>query len=74
MSVPLGHRLIAYRLDRITKVALVAGGRDVLLYTTVNGAVGALLPFQTKDDIEFMTTLEMVRFSPAFSKRYAPAD
>jgi hypothetical protein len=45
----------------ITKIALVAGGKDVLVYTTISGAVGALIPFSSMDDVEVMTTLEMVR-------------
>lgn len=45
---------------RLTKVSLVAGGRDVIVYTTISGAVGALIPFVSMDDVEFMTTLEMV--------------
>jgi hypothetical protein len=32
----------------------------VLVYTTISGAVGALIPFISGDDVEFMTTLEMV--------------
>jgi splicing factor 3B subunit 3 len=32
-----------------------------LVYTTISGAVGALVPFASMDDVEFMTTLEMVR-------------
>jgi len=47
-------------MNRITKISLVAGGRDVLVYTTISGAVGALVPFASTDDVEFMTTLEMV--------------
>ena len=39
---------------------MVSGGRDVLVYTTISGAVGALIPFASMDDVEFMTTLEMV--------------
>ena len=46
--------------SRLTKVGLVSGGRDVLVYTTISGAVGALIPFASMDDVEFMTTLEMV--------------
>jgi splicing factor 3B subunit 3 len=42
-------------------VALAEGGRDVLVYTTISGAVGVLIPFASMDDVEFMTTLEMVR-------------
>lgn len=32
----------------------------MLVYTTISGAVGALVPFVSSDDIEFMSTLEMV--------------
>ena len=32
-----------------------------MVYTTISGAVGALVPFASMDDVEFMTTLEMVR-------------
>lgn len=32
----------------------------MIVYTTISGAVGALVPFVSMDDVEFMTTLEMV--------------
>ena len=32
----------------------------MLVYTTISGAVGALIPFASMEDVEFMTTLEMV--------------
>jgi hypothetical protein len=38
----------------------------VLVYTTISGAVGALVPFASMDDVEFMTTLEMVRPHASF--------
>lgn len=44
----------------LTKVSVAPGGRDVVVYTTISGAVGALIPFVSNDDVEFMTTLEMV--------------
>jgi hypothetical protein len=44
----------------ITQVPLAEGGRDVLVYTTISGAVGALVPFISMDDVDFMQTLEMV--------------
>jgi splicing factor 3B subunit 3 len=44
----------------LTKVSVAPGGRDVVMYTTIFGAVGALIPFVSNDDVEFMTTLEMV--------------
>jgi splicing factor 3B subunit 3 len=31
-----------------------------LIYTTLGGSVGALIPFTSKSDVEFMTDLEMV--------------
>ncbi|WVR03143.1 pre-mRNA-splicing factor RSE1 [Kwoniella sp. DSM 27419] len=55
----LAHYNVGSIVTSITKVALVAGGRDVLVYTTISGAVGALIPFVSMDDVEFMTTLEM---------------
>lgn len=42
---------------------MVVGGREVLVYTTLAGSVGALIPFTSKSDAEFMTDLEMVRDS-----------
>lgn len=62
MRMGTGH---AYRgsvadQKRITKIALVPGGREVLVYTTISGAVGVLVPFVSSDDVEFMSTLEMV--------------
>lgn len=58
----------------ITKVPLVSGGKDVLVYTTIAGAIGALIPFQTKDDIEFMSTLEMVSTTIVASSRKISSD
>jgi CPSF A subunit region len=31
----------------------------VVLYSTINGSIGAFLPFATKDDVDFFTNLEM---------------
>jgi len=42
----------------IHKVSLVAGGRDVLLYTGLHGTIGVLVPFVSKEDVDFITTLE----------------
>jgi splicing factor 3B subunit 3 len=41
-----------------------------LVYTTISGAVGALIPFSSMDDVEVMTTLEMVSYGllPGFSR------
>ena len=42
----------------IHKVALVAGGREVVVYTGLHGTIGVLVPFVSKEDVDFVTTLE----------------
>jgi len=43
----------------LQKVALGPGNAEVLLYTTLLGGVGALMPLTAKDDLELMQALEM---------------
>lgn len=43
----------------IEKTSLVPGGREVLLYTGLQGTVGILIPFLSKEDVDFFQTLEM---------------
>ena len=42
----------------IHKISLVAGGREVLLYTCLHGTIGILVPFVSKEDVDFISTLE----------------
>jgi splicing factor 3B subunit 3 len=42
----------------VHRTRLVAGGRDILLYTGLMGTVGIYVPFVSRDDIEFFQTLE----------------
>ena len=42
----------------MTKASLVAGGSEALIYVTVTGRIGALLPFSSRDDIDFYQELE----------------
>lgn len=55
-------RLVTFHVgDTITsiqRVALVRGGREILVYMTILGAIGVLVPFLAKDDVEFFQTLE----------------
>lgn len=60
----VAHYNVGSVVTSLNKVSVAPGGRDVVVYTTVSGAVGALIPFISNDDVEFMTTLEMVRPSP----------
>eukprot|EP01062_Namystynia_karyoxenos_P074082 TRINITY_DN70920_c0_g1_i1.p1 TRINITY_DN70920_c0_g1~~TRINITY_DN70920_c0_g1_i1.p1 ORF type:complete len:1217 (+),score=407.47 TRINITY_DN70920_c0_g1_i1:127-3777(+) len=43
----------------IEKVQLAAGGMEVILYATIGGAVGALLPIQSREDGDLLRLLEM---------------
>ena len=43
----------------LCKTALQPGGQEVLLYGTVLGGVGALLPFTSREDVDFFSHLEM---------------
>ena len=43
----------------LQKACLGAGCSEVLLYTTLLGGIGALLPFTSRQDLEFCQALEM---------------
>lgn len=43
----------------LQKVVLAPGCAEVLLYTTIMGGIGALLPLSSKDDLELLQALEM---------------
>ena len=43
----------------LQKAALTPGGGDVLVYATMAGALGVLVPFTNKEDIDFFQHLEM---------------
>jgi splicing factor 3B subunit 3 len=63
MGAPHKTRLLcAFHVgDVITslhKAALVAGGREVVVYTGLHGTLGVLAPFASKDDVDFISTLE----------------
>lgn len=43
----------------IQKTQLVAGGRDILVWTGLQGTIGMLIPFVGREDVDFFQTLEM---------------
>mmetsp|Transcript_10804 Transcript_10804/g.16593 ORF Transcript_10804/g.16593 Transcript_10804/m.16593 type:complete len:1302 (-) Transcript_10804:89-3994(-) len=45
-------------VTNMTRASLVAGGAESLIYVTVTGRIGALVPFTSRDDVEFYTELE----------------
>jgi len=42
----------------IQKTQLVAGGRDVLVWTGLHGTLGVMVPFVSREDVDFFQTLE----------------
>jgi len=43
----------------LSKAALIPGGSDILVYTTLSGTVGMLVPFTSNEDHDFFQHLEM---------------
>ena len=54
----LAHFHVGDIVTSIHKISLVAGGREVLLYTGLHGTIGILVPFVSKEDVDFISTLE----------------
>lgn len=54
----IAHFHIGDLVTSINKISLVAGGREVLLYTGLHGTIGILVPFVSKEDVDFISTLE----------------
>jgi splicing factor 3B subunit 3 len=42
----------------MTRASLVAGGAESLIYVTVTGRIGALVPFTSRENVEFYNALE----------------
>jgi splicing factor 3B subunit 3 len=42
----------------ITKTNLVIGGQEVLVWSGLQGTIGVLIPFVTREDVDFFQTLE----------------
>lgn len=55
----LAHYNVGDIVTSLSKTSLIPGGRDLLLYTGLHGTLGLLIPFISKEDIDFMSTLEM---------------
>eukprot|EP00656_Telonema_subtile_P000860 TRINITY_DN1040_c0_g3_i1.p1 TRINITY_DN1040_c0_g3~~TRINITY_DN1040_c0_g3_i1.p1 ORF type:complete len:1192 (-),score=391.23 TRINITY_DN1040_c0_g3_i1:125-3700(-) len=43
----------------LTKTALVPGGVEAIVYTTIMGSIGCFIPFTSREDIDFFQHLEM---------------
>lgn len=54
----LAHFHVGDIVTSVHKVSMLAGGREVLLYTGLHGTLGILVPFVSKEDVDFISTLE----------------
>jgi len=46
-------------ISSIQKLSLVPGGAEALVYSTMMGSIGALIPFTSREDVDFFSHLEM---------------
>lgn len=46
-------------VSSLQKASLIPGGGECLIYGTVMGSIGALLPFTSREDVDFFSHLEM---------------
>ncbi|KAG8790078.1 pre-mRNA-splicing factor rse1 [Ceratobasidium sp. 428] len=54
----LAHFNVGDIVTSVHRAALVPGGRDVVVYTGLHGTIGVLIPLASKEDVDFITTLE----------------
>ncbi|CAI5998115.1 unnamed protein product, partial [Closterium sp. NIES-64] len=59
----LPHQVIQFHVGDIVtamqKTSLIPGGSECVIYSTMLGGVGALLPFVSREDVDFFSHLEM---------------
>ena len=53
------HFHLGDTVTAIQRAAMQPGGKEVLLYATVQGELGALVPVTSREDVDFLTALEM---------------
>lgn len=53
------HFHVGDLVTSLQKTTLVVGGSEVLLYSTIMGAIGALIPLTKREDVDFFQHLEM---------------
>jgi splicing factor 3B subunit 3 len=56
---PVCNFYVGETVTRVVKTTLTPGGSEVILYATVSGALGVLLPFSSREDVDLFTRLEM---------------
>lgn len=85
-GTPKLETLCTYHVGEVvtgmTRASLVAGGSESLIYTTITGRIGALVPFTSRENVEFYCELEGIlrndaprptgREPQAYRSYYAP--
>jgi len=46
-------------ITKVVKTTITPGGRECVFYATVLGTLGVMIPFQSREDVDFYTKLEM---------------
>lgn len=46
-------------ITSIERATMQSHGKEILMYTTINGAVGAVIPLSSKENVDFFQQLEM---------------
>jgi len=54
----LCHQHVGEVVTGMKRASLISGGQEAVIYTTITGKIGALLPLKNKDDVEFFTALQ----------------
>lgn len=55
----VSHYNVGDIITSLHRVPLVAGGREMLVYTGLCGTLGMMVPLQSREDVDFFQTLEM---------------
>jgi splicing factor 3B subunit 3 len=55
----VAHYFVGEAVTKVTKTSLTPGGSELILYTTISGTIGALLPFSSREDVDVFSKLEM---------------
>ncbi|GAU95977.1 hypothetical protein RvY_07491 [Ramazzottius varieornatus] len=58
-SEPICQFYIGETISSLQKTTLIPGGSESIVYTTLSGRIGALVPFSSKEDQDFFQHLEM---------------
>lgn len=57
--VQIGSFYVGSPIVSLCKTTMAAGAEEILLYTTVSGAIGALCPIIRPEDVDFLAHLEL---------------